>query len=152
MKVLCNYDSDTFTILQHLWWNNARLNDISTILTIRRTCTIKKKENNKIEKKIIKITSELKLNLNIKKKKERKERLNCAQNLLFHLRTTCPTTCTTHLDNPRRDLPFSPKPHPSNMWRLLIFFLPLWNALPFYPAALFFFFFLHRVRDRTPQS
>lgn len=57
-----------------MWWNNARLNDISTILTIRRTCTIKKKENNKIEKKIIKITSELKLNLNIKKKKREKRK------------------------------------------------------------------------------
>lgn len=59
-----------------MWWNNARLNDISTILTIRRTCTIKRKENNKIEKREFKkiIKKILHLNIKFEHKKKKKEK------------------------------------------------------------------------------
>lgn len=83
--------------------------------------------------------------MRVSKKKEKKDLI--ARKTYYSTSVQLVQLLSTHLDNPRRDLPFSPKPHPRNMWRLLIFSLPLWNALPFYPAALSPPSFLHRVRS-----
>lgn len=89
--------------------------DISTILTIRVACRIKKKKkkeekNSEIEKCEF-------------QKKEKKDLI--ARKTYYSTSVQLVQLLSTHLDNPRRDLPFSPQPHPRNMWRLLIFSLPL---------------------------